>query len=118
MERAYQIRSIIHGEMGSVLQSRKNVIIVGPVVFTSDGENRDLIIRHEGGGHVILCREGIGCAECEIRTTRLQGFCQAGRFSSHMKAGGKPESLQRFFGLKPGPDFSQNRHTHLCPLYP
>src|SRR4029077_18018788 len=58
-----EVRAVVDGELGFVLEGGAQVRIVGVVVFTFDGERRNAVVAIEGGGDFVLSRERIGGAE-------------------------------------------------------
>ena len=94
---AHQIRTVIHGEVGLVLEGSEDVIVVSGVILSLYGKNRDFIIRHQRRGHVVLGGKGVRRAEDHIGASCLQSLDQSCRFSGDMEAGGKPEALKRLF---------------------
>src|SRR5579863_10675158 len=59
MQNADQVGAVIHGYMGFVAQRRQNVVVIGVVVFTLDGENRNAAVTDQAGGNVILSRKRV-----------------------------------------------------------
>lgn len=51
--------------------------IVDRVILPAAGEDGDLVIGDQCGGHIILCREGVASTEDQVGTPRLQRARQA-----------------------------------------
>ena len=49
-----QVGAVVHGELRLVIDRRHDVRVVGVAVLALDGENRNVVVANQTGGHVIL----------------------------------------------------------------
>ena len=68
--RGYQVGPVIHGDLRVSVESRKDVAVVGLVVFALDGEGGDLVLFHQSRRDVVLCAERIRRADGQRRRRR------------------------------------------------
>ncbi len=116
MEHRHQIGSVIHGDLGLGFKHRPDMAVVGIMVLALDGKDGNPIIDHEGGGNVILGRQGVRGAEHDIGPSGLEGFHEVGRLAGHMEAGRHLDALERFRLGKILGNIGQNRHIPSCPF--
>ena len=62
MDCAHQISPVVHGNLGSNLQSLVYMAIVGIRVFALDGKHRDFLAGNQKGRHIILGAQRVGSA--------------------------------------------------------
>ena len=84
MQYRYQIGAIVHGELGLDIQHGIDVPVIGAVVLTFDGKDRYFIVFYQGGRHIILGTEGIGCTQCHGGPAGFEGLHQGCGFSGHV----------------------------------
>jgi len=56
VQRADQVRTVVHRDVGAMRQGRADVLVVRGVIFTLDREHLDPVVLDEMGGDVVLRR--------------------------------------------------------------
>ena len=80
--------------MGLVIDCGQNVGVVSVVVLALDGEDRNIVIVHQAGRHVVLRGQGIGGAQHHICAAIAQANGQVRRLCRYVQAGGNANALQ------------------------
>ncbi len=111
-----QVGSVIHGQVGLVVQGGADVPVVGLVVLALDGKDRDFVLSHQAGGHVILGRERVRGAEHHVGSPGLQGQRQVGRLGGDMQTPRKSHSFERLLFLETLADQPEHWHLLFSPL--
>ena len=84
VQRADQIGAVVHRHCGLVVKGGVDMLVVGLVVLALDGEDRDLEMGDERGGHVVLRRERVGGRRAPRPRRRPAASASGWRFrSSH-----------------------------------
>jgi hypothetical protein len=115
---AHQIRSVVHGHVGSVGKGGMDVAIVGFLVFSLHGKNGDVVVFGQGCGDVVLGAQGIGGAKAHVGTSGFEGLSQCGRLRRHMEAGGDTEPFEGFLASESFLDGAQYWHGLGSPFDP
>src|SRR5206468_11657326 len=55
-----EVRAVVHGDLGLVIERRCDVLVIGRVVFSLYGKYRNLVEPHQSSRHIILSAEWIG----------------------------------------------------------
>ena len=87
MQRGNEIRTVVHGVVRFVVDNGIDVLVVGFVVFALDGKRGDLVVLHQGGGHVVLGAQGIGRAQDNLGTARFERLHQGGGSRGNVQTG-------------------------------
>src|ERR1700736_1026836 len=66
VQQGNEVSAVVHGDLGLVVNGGQNVAVVGIVVLALDGEDRNIVIANQAGGHVVLRRERIGGAQHHV----------------------------------------------------
>src|SRR3984957_15237000 len=82
-----QVRPVIHGELGLVVDRRHDVRVIAVVVLAFDGEDGNVVIAYEAGGHIILGGERVGGAEGNVGSAVAGADHQVRGFSGDVQAG-------------------------------
>jgi len=72
MQGSNQVSTIVYGELGFIVQSSVDVLVICLLVLPPDGIDRDAIF-HQGSGDIILGAQGVRGAENDIGSSLLQG---------------------------------------------
>ncbi len=94
MQQGDQVGAVVHGDVGLVVDGGKNVAVVGIVVLALDGEDRNVVIAHQAGGHVILRGQRVRSAQHHIGAAVPEANGQVRGFGGHVQAGRNPNALQ------------------------
>jgi hypothetical protein len=86
VERANDVRAIVHRDVGLVGDGGADVLVVRLVVLALDGEDLHTVIAHEVRGHIILRGERIRGAERDLGATGLERRHEVGRLRRHVQA--------------------------------
>ena len=90
-----EVGAVVHGDVGLVVDGGQDVAVVGVVVLALDGEDRNIVIAHQAGGHVILRGERIGGAQHYVGAAVPQADGQVRGFGGDVQAGRNADALQR-----------------------
>ena len=118
VQRGYQIRAVVHRDVGAEVKRGVDVRVVGIVVFALDGECGDAVFARQRRRHIVLRAQRIAGAYRRLRAAVLQREHQVRGFGGHMQAGGYSQPGQRLFFGKALPNLAQHRHLALSPAYP
>ena len=99
-------------------QGGMDVAVIGVLVFSLDGENRDLIVKGKACGHVVLGAQGIGGTKADVGAPRFEGPRQGGRLGGDVQARSYPQPLEGFLRCKSFLDGTQHRHRLGRPFDP
>jgi len=69
---ADQVATVIHDDIGLVVEYRVQMLEIRLVVFAFDSEYRNLVLSHQSGGNIILGAKGVASTQHDICATRLQ----------------------------------------------
>ncbi len=116
VERADEVRAIIHRERRSVSQGGADVFVVDVVLFALDGEDLDAVVPDQMCGDVVLRGKRIGGAERDVGAARLQRHGQIGGLGGDMKASRELLALQRPLLGKALANQPQDGHRPLRPF--
>ena len=86
VQRADQIRAVVHRHVGPVRQRRADVLVIGRVVLALDREHLDPVILHEVGRDVVLRRERVGGAQRHVGSAGLEGDGEVRRLRGNVQA--------------------------------
>jgi len=112
VQRADQVRAVVHGDVGLEIERGLDVLVVGRVVFTLDRVDGHLVMGDERGSNVILGRERVGRGQHHVCAAGLQDAHQVGRLARDVQTRGNAQAVQRpLFGE---PRFDQVEHRHLA----
>ena len=81
---ANKVGAIVHRDVGLMVQGGPNVLVVGIVVLTLDGENRNLIVIDQSRSDIVLRAQRVAGAQDNIRSTSLQSPSQIGRLGRYV----------------------------------
>jgi hypothetical protein len=73
VEHRDQVGAIVHGELRFVVDRGHDVAVVAVVVLALDGENGNVVIADETGGHVILRGQRVRRAQRHVGAAVAQG---------------------------------------------
>ena len=59
MQRAHQIRPIVHGDVWGMVKGSLDVLVIGDVVLTFDSKGGHFVNVNQGSRHIVLGGEGI-----------------------------------------------------------
>ncbi len=116
VERAHEVRAVVHRQIGPVGQRRAEVLVVGLVVFALDGVDLDAVGAHQVGRHVVLCGEWVRGAQRDIGPTRLQGDREVRCLGRDVQARRQPSARERPLTGEALLDLAQHRHETLGPV--
>jgi hypothetical protein len=111
-----QVGAVIHGDVRLVIDRRKNVAVIGVVVFAFDGEHGNPMVAHQAGRDIVLRRERIRGAQYDIGASVPQSDCQVRCFRRHVQARGHANPFQRLVLDKFFADDLQNFHRLVRPV--
>ncbi len=116
VQNADQVGAVIHGDLRLVVERRHDVRVVSVVVLALDGEDGDVVVAHQAGGHVILGGERVGGAERDIGAAVAQGDHQIRGFGRDVQAGRNADALERLVLDEFLADDLQDLHRLVGPL--
>src|SRR5262249_19188399 len=68
---ADQVGAVVHGQVRLVVEGGLDVLVIGGGVLAFDGVSRNLVVRHQAGGHLVLGGERVGGAQHDIGAAEL-----------------------------------------------
>ena len=75
-----EVGAIVHGDVGLVIDRRKDVVVIGVVVFTLDGVDGNALIADQAGGNIVLGGERDSRRRAPRRRRRRAGRWRGWRF--------------------------------------
>jgi hypothetical protein len=110
-----RLRAIVHGHLGNPVEHGPDVRVVRIGVLTPDREDGNPL-GDEGGGDVVLCREGVRGAERNVRSPGPQSLHEVGGLGGHVQACRDSNSGERGLLLEPLADRGENWHPPASPF--
>ena len=118
VQQGHQVGAVVHGDLGLVVDGGQDVAVVGVVVLALDGEDRNIVIAHQAGGHVILRGQRIRGAQHNIGAAIPQADGEVRGLGGDVQAGRNPNALQRLVLDEFLADDLQNLHGLVRPVNP
>jgi hypothetical protein len=103
------VRSVINDDIRRVLECGSDVPIVGLVVLSFDGKDRNAIF-DQRRGDVVLRLKGVACTQHGVGPASLEGVGEICCFRRDMRTYDDASALERTVSLEPFPDLPQDRH--------
>jgi len=116
VQRAHQVRPVVHRDVGPMGERGTDVLVVGVVVLALDREHLDPMVLHEMGGDVILRGQRVRGAQRHVRPPRLERDREVRRLGRHVEAGREPLPGERALAREALPNLPQHRHGALGPI--
>ena len=117
VERADQVRAVVHGDVRLEVERGLDVLVVGGVVLALDGVDRHLVVRHQRRGHVVLRRQRVGRGQHHVGAAGLQHAHQVGRLARDVQTGRDAHAGQRPLLGEALLELIQHRHLACGPLH-
>ena len=111
-----QVGAVVHGDLRLVVERGHDVAVVGVVVLALDGEDGDVVVADQAGGHVILRGKRVGRAEHDVGAAVAQGDHEIRGFGGYVQAGGDANALERLILDEFLADHLQDLHRLVGPL--
>ncbi len=118
VHRADQIRTVVHRQMGFMIQSSVEVLVVGIVVLALDGVDRDLVIGDKRSSDIILRAQRVAGHQDQVSTAGDQSAREVARLRGDVQTRRHTNPLERLLFRHPLGDLAQHRHLALRPLHP
>ena len=99
-----------------MVQGRKDVLVIGIVIFALDRVYGDAVIAHQRSSHVVLRGQRIGGANHHLGPTVAQGNSEVGGLGGHVQAGGNTNALEWLVLDELLADALQHRHRLVGPF--
>ena len=116
VQKADQIGAVVHGDLRLVIDGGEDVVVVGIVVLTLDGEHGNVVVADQRGGDVILRRERIRGAEHDVGSAVAQADGEVRGLGRDVQAGRNADALQRLVLDEFFSDDLQHLHRLVRPL--
>ena len=116
MNSADQVGSIVHGDLGFLVEGLIEVTVVCLVVFPFDGKYRNAEVSDHGRGRIVLSAQRVGSTERHFGPAELESFHQVGCLRGHVQAGRYSDAAQRFIPSETLFDGLEHGHEPGCPF--
>ena len=87
-----QVGAIVHRDVRLVIDGGEDVVVVGVVVLTLDGEDGNVVVADQAGGDVILRRQRIRGAEHDFGPAIAQADREVRGLGGDVQAGGDADA--------------------------
>ncbi len=111
-----QVGAVVHGDLRLVVERGHDVRVVRIVVLALDGEDGNVVVADEAGGHVVLRGQRIRSAERHVGAAVAQGIIEVRGLGGHVQAGRNADALERLVLDEFLADDLQNLHRLVRPL--